>query len=331
MFADDRMRIKFWGVRGSYPVSGASTLEYGGNTPCVEVEVAGRTIILDAGTGIIPLGRDLLCRSKQTGEPVEATLLLSHLHHDHTQGFPFFSPAFVPSTRLFIFGPQTFQGDLEHVLVQNMLPPVFPVTLQEMNASKEISGVTDSQLICLNSLGDAPQVVSINNPPAVQDPDMVWIQALRSYAHPGGVFIYRISWRNLAVVYATDTEGYAHTDRRLVNFACNAHLLIHDTQYTEDQYLGLAPGGRPTQGWGHSTASMACEVAHAAGVGRLALFHYDPGYNDTVIAQIEAGARRLYPDAFAAREEMEVTLSSDGALPQVSESKSLLFSQPVCQ
>ena len=97
---NEEFTIKFWGIRGSYPTPGAETIKYGGNTSCVEIRTGGRTIILDAGTGIIPLGRELAKRKSS-----EMILLFSHLHHDHTQGFPFFVPAYIPNTRLHIFGP----------------------------------------------------------------------------------------------------------------------------------------------------------------------------------------------------------------------------------
>ena len=101
----DALEIKFWGVRGSHPTPGPGTVKYGGNTASVEVTTGDKTLILDAGTGIIPLGRDLARNAASLKRPLEATLLFSHLHHDHTQGFPFFAPAYIPNTKLNIFGP----------------------------------------------------------------------------------------------------------------------------------------------------------------------------------------------------------------------------------
>src|SRR5512145_2042838 len=97
--------IKFWGVRGSYPVPGCGTVGYGGNTSCVEVKINGYTIIFDAGTGIIGLERELAARARKEGKPIEATILFSHLHHDHTQEFPFFGPAYHPTAQLHLYGP----------------------------------------------------------------------------------------------------------------------------------------------------------------------------------------------------------------------------------
>jgi phosphoribosyl 1,2-cyclic phosphodiesterase len=306
--------VKFWGVRGSYPAPGEGTVGYGGNTPCVEINIAGRTIILDAGTGIIPLGRDIMRRFGQSKKPIELVLLLSHLHHDHTQGFPFFTPAFVYATRLHIFGPQTVERELAQVLAQNMLPPVFPVTLQDMAAQKTISSLKEGQLICFPGQSLVPQVISAGDTLAERQRQGLHIRVLRSSAHPGGVLVYRIEWCDYSIVYATDTEGYASTDRRLASFAHGADLLIHDAQYTEEHYLGLASGNRSTQGWGHSTPRMACDVARAAQVRHLALFHFDPTYSDQQVSQIETGARQYFPEAYAAREGLTVTLGQESVV-----------------
>src|ERR671922_1579188 len=132
----NELRIKFWGVRGSYPAPGAGTVQFGGNTACEGIRAGTRTIILDAGTGIIPLGRELARR-----RALEVILLFSHLHHDHTQGFPFFLPAYAPNVRLHIFGPGGTPETLCHVLEHNQSVETFPVSLREMASSKEIRSV----------------------------------------------------------------------------------------------------------------------------------------------------------------------------------------------
>src|SRR5215210_3216429 len=138
----NELRIKFWGVRGSYPTPGAGTVKYGGNTASVEICAGERIIILDAGTGIIPLGRKL------AGErAVEVVLLFSHLHHDHTQGFPFFVPAYMPNARLHIFGPGGTPETLSAVLERNQSTETFPLGLREMASTKNIQSVRESQII----------------------------------------------------------------------------------------------------------------------------------------------------------------------------------------
>ncbi|HLO32435.1 MAG TPA: MBL fold metallo-hydrolase [Anaerolineales bacterium] len=295
----DELRIKFWGVRGSYPAPGAETIRYGGNTACVEIRVGERTIILDAGTGIIPLGRELAHRHAS-----EVLLLFSHLHHDHTQGFPFFVPAYLPKARLHIFGPGGTPETLSRVLEHNQSSETFPVSLRDMASSKDIQSVRESQIIVWDEAGVrlAESVIGRND-------EAVVIRIHRSYAHPGGVYIYRIAWRGKSVVYATDTEGYVGTDRRLVQFAKDADILIHDAQYSEEHYRGQLAGFPSTQGYGHSTVSMACEVAAAAEVGHLVLFHHDPSYADERVAGIEAFAKTRFPETQAAYEGLEIDLS----------------------
>lgn len=290
--------VKFWGVRGSHPTPGPQTVYYGGNTACVSVHVGGQTIILDAGTGIIPLGRELANSSQQVGQPLQAVLLFSHLHHDHTLGFPFFAPAHNPATRLYLYGPGASELALEECLSHNQTPPVFPVTLREMSAAKEIHSLTETDSVVLDENG-----VRVTRSDAGNSPAAVVIRLMKSSAHPGGTYIYRIEWRGRSLVYATDTEGYVGGDHRLIAFAKGADLLIHDAQYSLEDYL-------LKQGFGHSTPQMACEVARAAGAKRLALFHHDPSYDDESVHDLEEQAQTLFSGAFSAREGLEVELSA---------------------
>jgi phosphoribosyl 1,2-cyclic phosphodiesterase len=298
----NELKVKFWGVRGSYPTPGAGTIKYGGNTASVEVRASERTIILDAGTGIIPLGREL-ARTKRASEIM---LLFSHLHHDHTQGFPFFVPAYIPNVKLHIFGPDGTNESMKNVLERNQSSETFPLGLRDMASFKDIQAVRESQVIVwdedgirlaesVNGLGDEAVVIRIH----------------KSYAHPGGVYVYRISWRGKSVVYATDTEGYIGTDRKLVQFAKDADVLIHDAQYLEEHYRGQLVGFPATQGFGHSTVTMACEVARASEVGRLVLFHHDPSYTDDMVAGMEATAKSLFADSVAAYEGLEILLRDE--------------------
>lgn len=304
----DKIRVKFWGVRGSYPVPGPSTVHFGGNTACVEVRVNNHVIIFDAGTGIINLGRSLIEQAKATDTPVQATLLFSHMHHDHTQGFPFFLPAYNGATRLDMFGPGVFERDLEGMLSHAMIPPGFPLALQELNALKVMTTIRETDVVLLGGTVGGTVIRNLYHDVIEPDTDLVRIRALRSHAHPDGVMIYRLDWRDKALIYATDIEGYVHSDQRLVGFSRGADLLIHDAQYTEDHYLGKRPGFPSTQGWGHSTAAMACAVAKAAEVKQLALFHHEPQYDDKIIRRIEVDARKLFAPTVAAYEGLEIEL-----------------------
>lgn len=304
----ETMRVTFWGVRGSFPVPGPDTVRFGGNTPCVEVEVNGHTIILDAGTGIVRLGNELMRRSKASQDPVRATLLFSHMHHDHTQGFPFFTPAYVGSSILNIFGPRVFERDLEETLAHSMLPPSFPIALQEMNSLKFLRNMAETDVLLLGPDPESVEVHNFYHEQIPDDPDIIRIRALRSYAHPEGVLIYRLEWQGKSLVYATDTEGYVNTDQRLVQFAKNADVLIHDAQYSESHYLGQMPGSGSTQGWGHSTPQMAAAVAQAAQVGQLVLFHHEPRYTDAMITQLEQEAQALFAATQAAHEGLVIEI-----------------------
>ncbi|RPJ23199.1 MAG: MBL fold metallo-hydrolase [Chloroflexi bacterium] len=301
----DELRVKFWGVRGSYPTPGVGTVKYGGNTACVEIRTGERTIILDAGTGIIPLGRELARRSA-----LEVVLLFSHLHHDHTQGFPFFVPAYMPNARLHIFGPGGTPETLSQVLEHNQSSETFPVSLRDMASSKDIQSVRESQVILWDEAG-----VRVAESTAGAGNDAILIRIHKSYAHPGGVYVYRITWHGKSVVYATDTEGYVGMDRKLAQFAKDADVLIHDAQYSEEHYWGQLAGFPSTQGFGHSTVAMACEVAAAAEARQLILFHHDPSYTDTRVAGMEAAAQARFNEAQAAYEGLELTLTRASSAP----------------
>jgi phosphoribosyl 1,2-cyclic phosphodiesterase len=294
----DELRIKFWGVRGSHPAPGTGTVKYGGNTSCVEIRAGERTIILDGGTGMIPLGRELARR-----HTTEMVLLFSHLHHDHTQGFPFFVPAYLPTARLHVFGPGGTPETLRRVLEHNQSSETFPIGLRDMASSKDIQSVREAQVIAWDKTG-----VHFAEPTVGFGDDAVLIRIHKSYAHPGGVYAYRITWRDRSIVYATDTEGYVGSDQRLVRFAKNTDVLIHDAQYLEEHYRGQLAGYPSTQGYGHSTVTMACEVAAAARVGELILFHHDPSYSDALVAEIESSAKSQLGVARAAREGLEIVL-----------------------
>lgn len=297
--------VRFWGVRGSYPVPGLLTANVGGNTSCVEVRVNGHLIILDAGTGIINLGAALEQEYEANDGALVATILFSHTHHDHTQGFPFFGPAYWGKSVLYMFGPRMFYEDIEEALRRSMLAPAFPVALEELRSLKIISNIEESEAIILER-GCEPRLRNLYRDQFASPADAVKITVLRSFAHPkGGVNVYKIEWRGKVMVYATDTESYAGGDTRLIRFAQRADLLIHDAQYTHREYT---TGKSPKQGWGHSTPEMAAGIAQMAGVRQLVLFHHDPTHGDEVLAGMEASARAVFPNSILAREGLTLAL-----------------------
>lgn len=302
--------LRFWGVRGSYPVPGQNTIRYGGNTSCIEVRAKGHLIILDAGTGIIHLGKQLLEERAQNGDlnasdPLIATILISHTHHDHIQGLPYFSPAYQRGSVLYVYGPRTFSDDLVQILSRSMEPHYSPIRLDELNSQKMIQNLSDHDYLVLSQDSPVPTVFMPNELKYNPKKDVL-IRVMRSYAHPkDGVFVFRIEVNGKSVVYATDTEGYAGNDSRLISFAKGANLLIHDAQYDPEEYTDEA---FPKQGFGHSTYEMAAKVAQTAGVKELVLFHHDPWHDDKKIAEMQQRAQKLFPNTTAGAEGLEYTL-----------------------
>ena len=308
----DPFAIKFWGVRGSYPVAGASVLRFGGNTPSVEIQAGGQTVVLDAGTGAIGLGRDLTRRARQEGRAVSATIFFSHMHHDHTQGIPFFDPLRDPASRLNLVAPAYLADNANTNISAVMSPPAFPIRWHSTPATKNLYAMREDQAVVL---GEPKQDIELldGNAQRLDPYGHVQIRALFSAAHPGGVFFYRIDWRGRSVVYASDTEGSDQADPALVAFAQHADVLIHDAQYSGEHYSGNADGLPSTRGWGHSTPEMACAVAEAAHVGQLILFHHEPTYDDDKLAEIEREARTEFCATRMAFEGLEITLEPQPA------------------
>ncbi len=299
--------VTFWGVRGSYPTPGAQTATFGGNTPCVHVRAGKHDLIFDAGTGIIGLGRQLAAQCKPETNPLHLTLFFTHTHHDHTQGFPFFAPARFQLTTLYIFGPKSLNEDLARVLSLSMLPPVFPITVDELPCKRVVRNLIESQVLLYDHSNREPQVLwSQRDADALaQNADALCVQVMKSSAHPQGVFIYRVNFQGRSFVLATDIESYVGQYQKLAQFARGADLLAHDAQYTDALYLH-APV--PRQGWGHSTWRMAVETANAANVKQLALFHHEPEHDDAALAEIEKRAQAVRANTFMAREGMTIEL-----------------------
>ena len=272
------MEIRFWGVRGSIASPGPETASVGGNTSCVEVRCGAQRIVLDAGTGLRSLGNALV----RTGEPQSLALLLSHFHWDHIQGLPFFVPAYMPQTKLTIVGSSDGRHSLRDKLSRQMTEPHFPVQLDDLSAQLTYREARPAQTF---ELGDVRVKVARLN-------------------HPGGVFAYRIEHGGRVLVYATDTEHYACVDPALRALAEGADVLVYDAQYTPEEYEAKV-------GWGHSTYAAGAEVAAAAGVSELVLFHHDPQRDDAGVAAIEAAARALFPRTVAAREGMTLDVGQD--------------------
>jgi phosphoribosyl 1,2-cyclic phosphodiesterase len=290
--------VRFWGVRGSYPAPGLHTVRHGGNTACVEVQAGTHTFILDAGSGIIRLGRELLQR--KDGEVLNISLFITHGHGDHLIGFPFFLPLFDPGANINIFGPRLAGQGIEQLVTPLMSPPYFPVDIRTLPSCRVFHTLnSDEQIIWRQG---APEPVVITKQENVQDIE-VRVASMITDSHPkDGTLIYRIEYAGRYFVFATDVEWQERYDPAFVAFAEGADLLIHDAQYTGDDYQNAK------QGFGHSTVDMATGVAHAARVRRLVLFHHEPTYNDSKLDSMEAEARRNFAHTYSAWEGMEIDL-----------------------
>jgi ribonuclease BN (tRNA processing enzyme) len=189
-----------------------------------------------------------------------------------------------------------------------MLPPVYPVRLDELNSMRVIRNIAESEMIVLSDPDAPPQACNVHRDREACSPWEVRVRIMRGHAHPQGVFFYRIEMGNRKLVVATDTEGYAGGDRRLIQFARGADLLIHDAEYTAEEYFD---GNPPRQGWGHSTWEMAIEVAQAAGAKRLVLTHHNVHHDDVFMEDIERQAQARFPAAIVAREGLTLEVKRE--------------------
>lgn len=297
--------IQFLGTRGSLPVTGPEHIEVGGATSCLLVRAGERELIFDAGSGILSRGDEVMAGYAERGGPITSDIFLTHCHLDHLIGLPYFAPMYVADSLVRIWGPRSTYFDSLGEAVQHFIhPPFFPVPLFEMNAEIEFSDFSEPEAVYYLADRDEPVQVrpSVRDGSNEPDPERVElsVETLRGYNHPkSGVNHYRITYGDKTVVYATDTEAYPRGDRRLIDFARDADVLIHDAMYTEEQYVGRPP----TQGYGHSTVADATKVAEEAGVGRLFLFHHAPTSDDEVLEEMAERARSLFADS---------TLAGDG-------------------
>ena len=306
-------KVKFRGVRGSYPIAKKEYLKYGGNTSCVEVYAGGNLIVLDAGTGLIDVGNELLEHYIASGvdndcrTPIRATVLLSHIHQDHIQGFTFFRPLHIPSTVINVYGNVNYNESLSDELAELLFGKSFPLDLGDIAGNLNIRNIAETDAIILRR-GEPPVIKRIERQDdlASTGEDDVVITCYRSYAHPQeGVIIYKISYKGKVLVYATDKESYLGGDKKLANFARGCNLLIHDAQYTTEDYMSSFV---PKQGYGHSTFDMAVECQKQVNAEQLVFFHFDPGYDDEKLDEINEHYKALGGKAILAYEGLEIDL-----------------------
>ncbi|MBD1839737.1 MBL fold metallo-hydrolase [Coleofasciculus sp. FACHB-64] len=274
--------LQFWGVRGSIPSPGKDTVRYGGNTSCIEMQIGGKRLIFDGGTGLRLLSKDLINQQQS----VEAYMFFTHYHWDHIQGVPFFKPAFMEGNCFHIYGAVPPDADsMKQHFCDRVMHSNSPVPLQGMEADLKFY-----ELIC----GDTFQVddITIETGPL---------------NHPNGAMGYRVTWQGHTVFYCTDTEHLPdRPDENVLHLAREADVLIYDAMYTDEEYNNPKS---PKVGWGHSTWQEGVKVAQAAGVKRLAIFHHEPNHSDDFLDQIETQVQEVSPGSFLAREGMIVQVN----------------------
>jgi len=292
------MQVTFWGTRGSIATPGPATIAYGGNTSCVEVRCGTDILVFDAGTGIRPLGLSLM--KEFMDRPLTIHLFLSHTHWDHIQGFPFFVPAYLPTTTVHLYGSTGRGRPLEKVIRGQMDTDYFPVALGDMQSALHVHEFKGKPF----QIGEATLTAKFLN-------------------HPGMTLGYRITCGKKSMVYATDNEPYQQTlahlgqraeagrdfgrrlDAEFMSFIAAADLYIGEAQYTDDEYPARI-------GWGHSSISATVEAALAANVRTLAFSHHDPLHYDATVAAMAETAQRLIAErgsslhCFAAHEGQTV-------------------------
>ena len=281
------MQVTIWGCRGSLPTPGHDTVRYGGNTSCLEVELAnGSVLVLDAGTGIRELGAKLERRNVR-----RIQLLLTHLHLDHVEGLRFFGPLWDEQVEIDIWGPPSPLVSLRDRIARAFSPPLFPIAIADVPARVNFNDVPREQWILDGATLRAETIV-----------------------HPGPTVGYRIESGDRTLVYLPDHEPAltgSISERSLdwisgASLAARADLLVHDAQFSEEEYSHRV-------GWGHSSSADAIAYCKAVGADRIVLFHHDPSHDDVwldeseQLAQLLAGSNGVVPTL--AREGMVLAVS----------------------
>jgi phosphoribosyl 1,2-cyclic phosphodiesterase len=269
------IRVKFWGTRGSIPTPGRDTVRYGGNTPCLELRTADDwLIVLDAGTGMRPLGRSLMERAN--GAAIRGDIFLTHAHWDHIQGMPFFAPIFHPGNHFTIWGSKALETSVGRVVRDQMSPVVFPVAFDQLGATIEFRQLAEGQRARGGYEVNAMQARHPGGALAYRFASSAVTEGVRPAAPPSAHGLVYISDNELNPTAPYESSPSWRAD--LVRFATHARVLVHDTMFTSDEY-------ERHRGWGHSTYEDAVDLALEAEVEMLVLFHHKPERTDDELDQ----------------------------------------------
>jgi len=298
------LSVRIWGDRGSIPCPGKDTVVFGGNTSCLEIRAGEKLVIVDLGTGIKPFGDWLMANDFKKG-PIDADIFISHTHWDHIMGFPMFTPIFLPTSRLRIRGPVSYENEtLEQIIGAQLTYRYWPIRISELSAHIEYSQIKETSL----DLGGG-----------------LWVTT-KYLNHPILCLGYRFEYEGKTIVTAYDNEPFRNlfpTDpadpsydedaavegeaaakeenEKLLRFFQGADVLIHDTQYTAEEY-------EKHIGWGHTSFEHAINSAHKAKVKKLLLFHHDPNRTDKQLEELEQN----YQKRIAGKTRMQIMVAREG-------------------
>jgi len=269
--------VRFWGVRGSIPVPGANTVIYGGNTSCLEIRADERLVIVDLGSGVHTLGGWLVENELKSKGAIKADILLSHTHWDHVMGFPMFTPIYIPGTVLNIIGPTPLESlDLKTAIEHQLSSQYWPVQPDKLSAKITYRQMKETTI----DLGEGLTVSS------------------KSLNHSLPCFGYRITYQGKSIVTIFDHEFFVSEEEnnKIKKFVSGADILIHDTQYKQEEY-------ESHKGWGHCTYEQVLQYTAGADIKKLVFFHHDPSRKDSELEQIEKSyANNTNPKIVVAKE-----------------------------
>lgn len=269
------IRVKIWGCRGSIACPGPAHVKYGGNTTSLEVDIGGRKLLLDCGTGVRNLGKAMMSREQE-----HCYILLTHTHWDHINGFPFFAPAFDKNRHFEIMaGHLMDKGGIRNILESQMDNPMFPVPLEAMQAKLSFTDFSAGEDLDLGLGGATVRTALLN--------------------HPNDATGYRIDYNGNSMCLITDTEHVdGKLDENILGLIEGCDLVIYDSTYTEEEFPSKI-------GWGHSTWNEGIKLCREAGAKRLGIFHHDPEHDDVFMDSIAEAAAKVWDGAFVIQENMD--------------------------